>query len=241
MRSATEESLKLNGVTLDGAVKELLNAYTIKDEKPDADHPVISRQRRIQDNTKGLEDIAKGVLGKSIKADVSQADTIIKKLGYELAKAEGFGGKPEELKDETLRTYLSQAASAIGNPTIGNMTEFKKSIVNLAAAKPGDPLYDNNSALAALIAYIAQQKDGESKRVNYINALIQEKWTQPDYGIRLQDTLGSEFGIPFNRTATAGDALNEINRRAQIQSQEYVAKTGKTYLKTPESQMKKAA
>lgn len=236
MATATEESIKLNGVTIDQALQEFLKAYRVEQEKGDTevpkDHPLLVRQRRIGDNVQGLEGIVKGVLGNTVKADKGKADAIINKLGYELAKAEEYAGKPEELGGEKLRKYLSDAASAIGNPTIGNNTELTKSIINMAAAKPGDPLYEANSALAQLIQYIATQKDTESKRINYLNSLVAEKWAEPETGIKLQSKVGGAFGIPLNGTATASDALSEVNRVAQLEAQQYAAKTGKTYLKS---------
>lgn len=239
------ESLKLNGVTIDEALKELLSVYRVQEDKSDTavppDHPVIVRQRRISENTQGLESVVKGVLGSSIKANEGHADEIIKKLAYDLAKTEaGFKGEIKDFSDEQVRKYLTQAGSALGSSTIGNKTEFKKSIINLAAAKPGDPLYDANSALAQLIQYIAAQKDKESARINYLNTLIAEKWAMPKYGIQLQGKLGKAFGIPLNQTATATEALGDINRKAQLEAQQYSSQTGKTYL-TPKSQLDKAA
>lgn len=239
------ESLKLNGVTIDEALKELLTAYRVQEGKSDTavspDHPVIVRQRRISDNTQGIEGIVKEVLGSSIKANEGHADEIIKKLAYELAKTEaGFKGELKDFSDEQVRKYLTQAGGALGNRTIGNKTDFKKSIVNSPAAKPGDPLYDANSALAQLIQYIAREKDKESARINYLNTLIAEKWTMPKYGIQLQDKIGKAFGLPLNQTATAEEALGEVNRKAQLEAQQYSGQTGKTYL-TPKSQLDKAA
>ena len=126
---------------------------------------------------------------------------------------------------------LKEAGDALRNPTIANKTEFVKSILNMAAAKPGDPLYEANSDLAQLISYIATQKDEQSRRINYLNTLLAEKWTMPDYGIKLQEKIGKAFEISLDPTATASEALGEINRTAQLKSQLQAAKTGKTYLK----------
>ncbi len=234
---ATEtEDFKLNGVTVNKAFEELLKVYRLQQEKSDTevpkDHPVLVRQRRITDNVQSLEGIVKGVLGNNVKADKAKADAIIHKLGYELAKAEGYDGKSEDISGEKLRTYFTNAASAIGSQIIGNNSEFTKSIMNMAAAKPGDALYEANSALAQLIQYIATQKDTESRRINYINSLVAEKWTEPETGIKLQGKVNTSFGIPLNTTATASDAIGEINRVAQLEAQQYAARTGKTYLKT---------
>lgn len=236
-----EDNFKLNGVYVDDAIRELSQAYLKQAEKGDkavpADHPFIVRQRRVSDNLRGLEYIVKGVLGTSIKLDsnnledVKKAEDITHKLAYVLAQSDGFKGKPEELDDEKVRKYLTEAGEATGNPTIRNKTELIKSILNLAAVKPGDPLYDNASALARLIEYIATQKDDKSRRINYLNTLIGEKWAMPEYGIKLQKKIGETFRLPLDPTATAGEALSEINRRSQLESQLYAQTRGKTYLK----------
>lgn len=230
-----EHGQMLNGVSVDQAIDELLQAYTINSkgghdaDKP-TDHPFLVRQRKISDNTQGLEGKVKSIVGDSIRADKAKAESIIKELAYALAKTGGYGGKLEDFTDEKIRTYLSQASGALGNPTIGNKTEFIKSIMNLASAKPGDPAYDANSPLAQLIGYIATQQDDGSRRTSYLQQLIQEKWTQPEMGITLQNAIRNKFGIPLNATATAGEALNEINRRATLEAQTYAAQAGKTYL-----------
>ena len=74
------EDLKLNGVTVDEGLKEFLNAYRVQQGKSDTipNHPVIVRQRRISENTQGLEGKVKSVLGNSIKANEKHADDIIK-------------------------------------------------------------------------------------------------------------------------------------------------------------------
>ena len=236
-----DENFKLDGVTVDEGIKELLPMYKVQAERSDTpvlkDHPVIARQGRIADNAQGLEGKIKEVLGSSVKADQGNAETIIKKLAYEVAQNEGFSGKPEELKDEQVRKYLAQVGSALGNPTIGNITEFTKSIMNLPAAKAGHPLYDANSPLAQLIQYIARQKDKEERRSEYLNNLIAEKWAMPGYAINMQERIKREFGIPLNRTATASEALGEINRNASLEAQAYANRTGKTYLE-PKAQGK---
>ena len=226
--------LKLNGVTLDEGMRELMNAYLMHESHSDtrvpADHPVIARQRRISDNTHGIEDIVKAALGKSVRADKSSADDIIKKLAYEVAKAEGFQGKIEQFTEENVRTYLSQAGNSLGNPTIGNKTEFTKSIINMAAVKPGDPLYDTNSALGQLIQYIATQKDSGARRTNYIQALLQEHATMPAYVTAMQGQFGHAVGRQFGPTASVADMLGELNRKGQLESQQYAASLGpKTY------------
>src|SRR3989338_9269386 len=229
-----KSGLKLNGVTLDQGIRELMNAYLMQEAHDSthvpSDHPVIARQRRISDTTHTIEDKVKGVLGSSVRADEGSAEKIIHALAYELAQAEGFHGKPEELTEEKARTYLSQASSALGNPTIGNKTELKKSVINMAAAKPGDPLYDSNSALAQLIQYIASQKDTDSRRINYLQTLLQERATQPGYVTAMQHPIEQAVGKKFNPTASVADMLGELTRKGQLQSQQYAAEAGpKTY------------
>ena len=234
MTTATED-LKLNGITIGEGVTELLAAYRAQQEKSDKvpEDPIIARQRRIAKNTTSLEDTVKGILGDSLKASKEHADKIIKGLAYKIAQVDGYTGKIDDFSDELVMKYLSNAASATGNPTIGNKTEFIKSIINLAAARPGDPLYDSNSALALLISHAATQQDKESRRVNYLQTLISEKWQQPKYGIALQKGLGDKFGIPFDETATASEALGQIARVTSAESQLRTLRSSKTYLNDP--------
>lgn len=237
MKEANHENgeLMLNGISVDDGLRELLEAYVVQNEHTDSDkapdHPVIERQRRISKNTSGLEDVVKGVLGEGIKASKDQAEAIAKNLAYELAQTEGFAGKPEDVSDEQVRKYLTQASNALGNPTIGNKTELVENIMNLAAAKPGDPLYDANSALAQLISYIAAQKDGESRRLTYLRQLFAEKWARPGDGIELQHRFSDKLRVPLGPTATANNAFTELDRRAALRAQLYAQEQGpKTYL-----------
>lgn len=234
MKMKTEtEDFKLNGITADRALKEIYGMHNITEKPKDGtapEHPDLKRQRRISDNTQSLEGKVKEVLGSSLKATKDHADNIIKNLAYALAQTEGYKGKIEELKDEQVRTYLSHASSALGNPTIGNQIEFIKSIINMPSAKPGDPTYDANSHLAQLIRYIATQKDEETRREAYITSKLAEAWTQPDKGLKLQDKVRGIFKIPLNRTATANDALGEISRLSALEAQKYATTTGKTFL-----------
>ncbi len=141
-----------------------------------------------------------------------------------------FAKKRNEINDEEVRKKLTEAGQALGNNTISNKTEFLKSVLNMASVKPGDPLYDTNSAFAQLIQYVATQKDEESRRINYLNTLIAEKWTMPEYGINLQHKISHAFGIPLKGVATANDALGEITRKTQLDSQLSASQTSKTYL-----------
>lgn len=232
---------KLNGVTIDEALQALLKAYRLQEEKDSKlVEPNSERARRINSNAKGIEKIVTDTLGDSVRASKEQAGAIIGKLAYEIAKTEGYTGKPEDLPEERKAEYLGNAARALDNPTIGNKLEFVKSILNMPAAKPGDPLYDANSALAVLINYIATRQDEESKRINYVQQLIQAAWQQPDKGITLQGAFNKAFGFNLAPSATAGEALGELRNFGTRQTQEYVAKFPKTY-QTPKSQLDKAA
>jgi len=228
------ETIMLNGISVDQGLTELLHAYRSQEAHGDKavsqDHPVVIRQRNIAANVQDLEGRVKKSLGDSVKASKEQAEAMIKSLAYSLAQTEGYSGKFGEFSDEKIRTYLSQASGALGNPTIGNKIQFIESIMNLAAAKPGDPLYDSNSALAQLINYVATQKDSESKRINYLRTLFAEKWQRPGDGLELQSKIGHAFGIPLARTATAQDAFGHLERNASLEAQQYALKTGKTYL-----------
>jgi len=233
-RFGQDKGLMLNGVSLDDAIAELSHAYQAPHSEHGevAEHPLIVRQRRISANTSRLEDKVKSILGEGVtKASKEHADKIITTLAFEIAQSDGYKGKLGEFTSEQARNYLTAAANALGNPTIGNVTEFTKGIINLAAARPGDPLYDANSALAQLVQYAATQRDAESKRINYLQALVGEKWQMPEYGTAMQGAINKTFGIPLAGTATAGEALREINERSQIASRAYAAQTGKTYLK----------
>ena len=228
-----EESLMLNGVSLDKGIKELLGAYLALESHDshasNADHPIIVRQRRINKNVQDLEGKIKESLGDSLRADEKKADSIIKNLAYQLAVDEGYKGKIDEFKDEDARKYLTQAGDALNNPTIRNKTELKKSIINMAAVKPGDPLYDRNSPVAQLIEYIATQKDEESKRLNYIQSLLQEHATDARYVKASQSKLGGKVGVNFSPAATIPEMIGAVGRKGQLQSQEYAEKRKTTY------------
>ncbi len=233
-----DSSFNLNGgIPAEKGVDELLKFYFPgkEAEKEPEKHPVLVRQRKIAQNLHDLEDKVKGVLGDSLRADKGKAEGIVKDLAYALAKIDGYSKEMKDFSDEDVRKYLSQAASATGNPAIGNKTDFIKSIINLAVAKPGDPLYDSNSVLAQFIQYIATQQESESKRINYLSTLISEKWTMPELGIKLQGMIREKSGIPLAATATASEALGDINRRASFAAQRDVQENApKTYLQPPD-------
>ena len=232
MINEEKDSEKLNGVTIDNAIQELLDAYKLKQTKEGTlTDPNSERARRINSHVQGIEGIVKGVLGENVRAKKDQADQIVCKLAYALAQAEGYTGKPEGLSDERKASYLANAASATGNPTIGNTAELAQNIMDMAGAKPGDPLYDTNSALAQLISFIATRKDVESARINYLNQLVNTGWQHPDKGQKLQDALNKGFGFKLGPHASAVEALGEVRNYGARQTQEYAANIPKTYQK----------
>lgn len=231
--NTADGGLMLNGMTAEGLFDELKKFYWVEHEGPNRHDPNSERQRRISTHQDGLESIVKGALGQSIKAKKTQAENIVRQLAYALAQTENLDIALEAFDDEKVRKYLSEAASATQNPTIGNKINFIESIANMIAAKPGDPQYDRNSPLAVLIGYIASQKDTESRRINYDSQLLAEYWQKPGIGIELQKLASEIFNIPLDKTATASDALSEIRTRAAVESQKYAATDpDKTYLRT---------
>ena len=229
------ESLPLDGVGLDAAVGELVNAYVAPEHAGimdiHGDHPVIERQRRIQDNSKGLDKLVENILGKNVKSSQAQAKDIAKTLAHALATAEGeFKGELKDFKDEDVRKYTSKAGQALGNPAISNYVELVKSIMNMASAKPGDVAYDTRSALAQLIQYVATRKDKQSLRVEYLQTLLQEHSTDMRYITALQGALGHAVGRQFTQEATIPDMITELNDYATLQSQRALAQTDKTHL-----------
>ncbi|MBI2559080.1 hypothetical protein HYW20_07200 [Candidatus Woesearchaeota archaeon] len=225
-----EEHLMLNGVSLDEGLKKFVDGYLVHDAHGGTtEHPIIERQRRINKNVQNLESIVKDKLGESLRADEKKADSIIKNLAYQLAVDEGYKGKLEEFDDEKARKYLSQAGEALGNPTLRNFTEFKKSIINMVAAKPGDPLYDRNSPLAQFIEHIATQKDEESKKLNYYQSLLQEHATDVRYVSAAQTKLGEKVGVRFSPAANIPEIIGAVSRKGQLQSQEYAERRKTTY------------
>ena len=238
-------SLPLNGVGLDGAVTELVNSYAVPEHAGvmdiHGDHPVIERQRRIQENSKGIDKLVEGILGKNVKPSQNQAKDMVRTLAHALAAAEGeFKGELKDFKDEDVRKYVSKAGQALGNPAISNYVELVKSIRNMASAKPGDVAYDTNSPLAQLVQYIATRKDKQSLRVEYLQALLQEHSTDMRYIQALQGSLGNVIGRQFTPEATIPDMLRELNDYGRLQSQRALAQTEKTHLQPP-SYEKKAA
>ena len=232
MAKEVDESEKLNGVTIDGAIKELSAAYKLQQTKEGAlIDPNSERARRISSDVQGIESVVKGVLGNNVRATKDQAYKIVSDLAYALAQAEGYTGKPGELSDERKASYLANAASATGNPVIGNTSELTQNIMDMASAKPGDPLYDSNSSIAQLINYIATRKDEKSARITYLNQLVVSAWQHPDKGLKLQKALNEGFGFKLAPHASANESLGEVRNFGTRQTQEYVAKIPKTYQK----------
>ena len=239
-------SLPLDGVGLDGALGEIVSAYAVPEQNGvmniHGDHPVIERQRRIQDNSKGIEKLVEAALEGKIKPSQNQAKNIVKTLAYEIAKAEGeFHGEIKDFTDEQVRKYTSRAGQALGNPTISSNVELVKSIRNMASAKPGDVAYDTNSALGQLIGYAASRKDEQSLRLEYLQSLIQEHSTDMPYIAALQQKLGVAIGRQFSPEATIPDMIRELNDYGRLQSQRALAQTEKTHLKPVQYEQKKAA
>lgn len=237
------EKLKLNGVTVGEWIPEMVKGYLVKAEKDSTVDPeYLQRQRRITANTDDLEGKIKSILGDSIKLDTKSGDdkqkavNLAYRLAFEIAKTEGYSEKLEELPHERVSTYLLQASQATGNPTIGNWTDFIESILNMPAVRPGDPLYDRNSPLAALISYVATKKDKPSERLQYIQRLFSQLWQKPGYGLKLNERFSEAFGIPFGPTATANDVFGDINTRAGQEVQRLVSMRPKTYHKNPSGQ-----
>ena len=248
MATQTDE-IKLNGVTADKALMEMLAMYRQQNAKGDTvvpeNHPVIKRQSRLDSNEKGLEGLVKKSLGDNPRfnphADYAKADEIIRGLAYELAKTEGHKGELKDFKDEDARRVLSRASQETGNPVFGNKTAFIQSILDLAYANPDSKQYDRNAPIAQLISYIARERDTESKKIVYYRQLFAEKWQRPGDGIALQNQFSAATGIPLARTATANEAFGELERKGQYDAQGALLKLPKTYLASPKSQLDKAA
>ena len=241
-----KSSLPLNGVGLDEAVNEFTNAYIVPEPNGimqlHGDHPIIERQRRIQENSKGIEKIVESALEGKVKPSQNQAKNIVKKLAYELAKAESeFNGKLEDFTDEQVRKYTSRAGQALGNPRISSFVELVKSIRNMASAKPGDVAYDTNSALAQLIGYVGTRKDKQSLRLEYLQALFQEHSTDMPYISALQKRLSGVIGKQFSPGATIPEILGEVSEYGRLQSQRALAQTEKTHIQPVPYQPPKAA
>ena len=241
------ESMPLNGVDLDAAVSEYIGGHVVPEHNgimqlDGKDHPTIERQRRIQNNSKGIEKTIEEILEGKVKPSQNQAKIIVKRLAYELATAESeFHGSLEEFTDEQVRKYTSRAGQALGNPTISSNVELVKSIRNLASAKPGDVAYDTNSALAQLIGYVASRKDKQSIRLEYLQSLFQEHSTDMPYIAALQQKIGGVIGKQFSPEATIPDMLREVNEYGRLQSQRALAQTEKTHLKPVQYEQKRAA
>ena len=240
------DSMPLNGVGLDAAISEYAGAHVVSEHNGvmeiHGDHPVIERQRRIQEHSKGIEKLVESALEGKVKPSKNESNRIVRTLAYELAKAEGeFHGKLEEFTDEQVRKYTSRAGQALGNPTISSNVELVKSIRNLASAKPGDVAYDTNSALAQLIGYVASRKDKQSLRLEYLQSLFQEHSNDMPYIAALQNKLGGVIGKQFSPEATIPDMLREVNEYGRLQSQRALAQTEKTHLKPVPYEQKPAA
>ncbi len=233
-------SLPLNGVSLDGAINEFYNANVVAEHNGilelHGDHPIIARQRRIQENSKGIEKLVESSLEGKVKPSENKAKYIVKSLAFELAKAEGeFHGEIKDFSEEQVRKYTSRAGQALGNPRVSSYVELIKSIRNMASAKPGDVAYDTNSALAQLINYVATRQDKESLRLEYIQSLFQEHATDMPYINSMQKKFGELLGIKFGPTATVSEIVGHVAEHGRTQSQKAATQTEKTYLQPMEN------
>ena len=241
------EKLMLNGVSLDEGLQKFTQSYLADialaeaargDKAVPTDHPIWETQRRVNKKNEGIEGIVKGILGEDIKLnpdkteDVKRADKIIASLAYEVAKLDKYEGKFKDFeKDEGLiLKYLEQAGNTTRNPTIGNITELKKDILNMPAVKPGDPLYSRESALAQFIQYIASQADDKTRELNLTQTLMQQHATDARYITQMQEALYRTTGKRFSKAATISEMLAYVRRKGELQAQEHATETGKTYL-----------
>lgn len=242
MGATTQEEIDLSkldidGVTAKGAVSEVTDSILPK-RIPQKDgtvkevFPTVERQREINDNLQSLEGIVKGELDKDIKANPLEARKILNKLSYELAKAEGYQGKPEELTAEQKVGYITRAGQALGNSTIQNFTQLVESIVNMAAARPGDPLYNRESDLAQLIGYVATQKNTAARRIQFLQTQLATVYNKPGVGLKIIDEFSKKANRPYANTATLGDIIGDINQIGTLEAQKAAATGAKTYLKT---------
>lgn len=239
MTQTAHASLKLNGFTLDEGIQKLMDAYLAHEAKGDtavpADHPVLERQVRLTDGTEGIEKIVKDTLGKASRldphnqADVAKADSLIRDLAYEVAVIRKYTGKKEEMDSEDVIRYLGEAGTAMGDSTVGNIVELKKSILNMSALKPGHPLYDRNSPVAHLIQYITTQKDDESRLTQHIQTLLQQHATNPKYILATQKAVGHATGKLYGPDAGIPDMILDLREAGELQAQQFARQKSKTY------------
>ena len=222
MNTATTTTGTIDGPSIDELVRFFQSAYQpARTDSKDSSmvDPIVTRRDRIHAHTKGIEKQVETILGGSKTASKSAAGSIIHKLAYAAAQADGYHGGTDSFTQEQVRKYLSQASAATGDPTLGNMTELTKSIMAMISAKPGTPEYNADSALGHLISYVASQNDTETKRMNHYRTVVSEKWTEPGTALTLQKALGGALGIPLHSTATAGNFFQELETRAAAESQ----------------------
>ena len=237
MGTATEEK-KLNGVTINAGLKELfgyLDLIKDKDGKVVKD-PNSERADRINSHVEGLQKIVQETVTDpntktiSQRPNEKQARDIVDKLGYALAQTYGFNQKPEELPQERKVEYINNALTALGIPGVTDPEKFVASIMNMAkvTAKPGDQLYDANSALVRFLQHIASRKDTQQGKINYLITLIQGAYQHPDKAMDIQKGL-KDRDIKVGPTATLNDVISEITAYGSRQTQKYVEGLPKTY------------
>lgn len=253
-----EGSLKVDGFTIDEGLQKVLEAYRLQNAKSDTavpeDHPILRRQNRITPHVKGLEGIVKNHLGKSPRfnpeMDYEKADAIINELAYALAKTEGYKGELKDFKDEDVRRYLGNVATATGNPIFSNKTALIDSILNLAFANPDSEQYAKDSPLAVLTGYIGalqddpdkESKDLSSAKLNYTKQVLAEKWSRLGKdGRAIPNVFNAKTGINLKPYATANEAFAEVERQGTYELQGIISKLPKTYQATSQTQMDKAA
>jgi hypothetical protein len=233
------EALKLNGITLDQGMQKLVDAYLIHaahgDTAVPTDHPVLARQDNLTTVTEGIEKIVKDALGDSKRLDphnskdVARADSLMKSIAYEFAKTRKYSGKIEDMTDDDVIKYLAELGNATQDPTVGNMVEFKKSLLNAASLKPGTALYNRDSPIGHAIQYIATQKEEGSGRLQHIQTLFQQHASNPEYVTATAHALSHATGKHYGRGATMSELLGDLRQAGELQAQQWAQQKSKTY------------
>jgi len=231
--------LRLNGITLDQGISQMLDAYLTHEAKGDtvvpADHPVLERQDRLSFTTEGIEKIVKDTLGDAKRldahnpADEARADQLMRKLVYEFAKTRKYSGKPEDLTSEDVVKYLAELGNATQDPTVGNMVELRKSLLNAPSLRPGTALYNRDSPIGHLIQYIASQQDEKSGKLQHVQTLFQQHASNPEYVLETARRLGPALGRNYGPSATMSELLGDLRQTGELQAQQSAQKGNKTY------------
>lgn len=256
------EHPKVNGFDLYKTVKE----YTEVLHKiiPDGEHRINVpelRARGTDQNISGLEGIVKGIFGSNLRADSELASKTIVSLFAEGLKTEGFRFDPDDpitkeitdyLKGDTkiedfsdlseptreaLNRFYTRAASAIGDPTVGDILTLKQAIINMQVAKPGDVAYDKNSVLGKIINYIAGQMDnpipGQKNNTPRRVAYLQEELINLAKYYKLELVRMFNKVLPKERRLSATASIQQILEAYQtsvgVEATKYNAALEKTY------------